>query len=128
MTIGNNTSGSSSFNALEVKVEKRLSFGLNMLASYTNGRLIDSGGDTRLSFLGSEPGNQDNNNLRLERSISPQSVSQHLTIAGGYELPIGAGKPLWGGVKGWQSRVISGWQVNAAQESSGRKSVRILSD
>ena len=90
-TIGS-TSGSSIYHSFQMRVEKRFSHGFTSLLSYTNGKLIDDGGPGRNAFFGSVPNFQNNNNRKLERSISSQEVSQRLSIAATYDLPLGKGK------------------------------------
>ncbi len=55
---------------------------------------------------------QNNNNRRLERSISSQEVPQRLTFASTYELPFGNGKAFLEGLPAVPNWIVSGWQVN----------------
>ncbi len=110
----NSTAGSSTYHSLQVKLEKRYSAGLTLLISYTLAKLIDSGTTARFAFLENAPPYQDNNNLRLERSLSPQDRSQHLALAAGYELPFGRGKGILGSASPLVSRIVGGWQLNLA--------------
>ncbi|MFB3828534.1 MAG: TonB-dependent receptor domain-containing protein [Bryobacteraceae bacterium] len=110
----NETAGNSIYHALQMKVEKRMSAGLSFLVAYTAGKLIT---DVPWAVSGIGPNNgsgtyQDWNNLRLERSLSAQDISQAMAISYNYELPLGKGKPLgtaWRGPAQW---LLGGWQIN----------------
>lgn len=102
------------YNALNVRVEKRLRSGFNVLANYTWSKNIESNGD------GSSAWNQnggttfplDSYNLARERSYAPLDVPHVLIFSAGYELPFGPGKPLLNH-KGPVAVVFGGWQTNA---------------
>jgi hypothetical protein len=107
--------GSSSYNALQAKLEKRLSNGLYLLASYTWDKSITDANTTLLSTPGNNPSGtgivRDEYNLRLSRSIASNWQPMVLTTAFTYELPIGPGKMFWkqGGFVG---RLTGGWHLN----------------
>jgi hypothetical protein len=103
-------SGSSIYHSLQLRAERRMASGLTFLVAYTGGKLIDDGSPGILNFVGPVPGYQDNNNRRLERSISSQEVSRRLIISFVYELPFGPNKPFVS--SGWLGRVVGGWQIN----------------
>ena len=102
------------YNALNVRVEKRLRSGFSILANYTSSKNIESNGD------GSSAWNQnggttfplDSYNLARERSYAPLDVPHVLILSAGYELPFGPGKPLLNR-KGPLAVVFGGWQTNA---------------
>ena len=95
------TIGSSTYHALQLKVEKRFSRGFSLLASYTNAKIIDDVGSP-----------QNNNNRRAERAISTLDRPQRLVISEVWELPIGKGRALGGSVPRIVDLVIGGWQLN----------------
>lgn len=108
------TSGSSTYHALEIRADKRFSHGLNYLVSYTFSKMIDDGAPgARIAWLGNVPNFQNNNDRRSERSINSQQGPQRLSVAGGYELPMGRGKPIASSLPALADRIIGGWQVNA---------------
>jgi hypothetical protein len=106
-----NDAGSSTYHAFEARIEKRFARGLTLLASYTNSKLI-SDTDSLKAFVGNDfsPGNQDNNNRRLERAVAPQDVPQRLVVSYLYELPLGKGRALLN-----QGRLVNallgGWTI-----------------
>jgi hypothetical protein len=107
------TSGSSIYQALEIRADKRLSHGVNFLVSYTFAKMIDDGSPGgRISWIGDSPSFQNNNNRRAERSVNSQISPQRLSIAAGWELPFGRGKALASGVSPLADRFIGGWQIN----------------
>jgi hypothetical protein len=106
----------STYNALQATVKKRFSGGGTMLVSYTNAKLM-SNTDTLTSWLeggttGGVGGIQDWNNLKGERSLSSQDVSQRLVISYVLDLPFGHGKKYFGSAHGLAGGVVSGWGLD----------------
>ncbi len=106
--------GSSSYNALLVRAERRLAKGFSLLAAYTFSKEIDNMVPSVNGFPGesfSGGGLQNYYNLRAERALSSWDTPQTLVISYVYELPLGAGKPFLnhGGVL---DKVVGGWQIN----------------
>ena len=108
--------GQSTFNALEVKLERRFHNGLNLLASYTYAKTLtdaDSSYPVFTGFNSSVFGAQNPYNLRAEKAVSYQDVPHTVVISYLYELPVGPGKAhLSSGVA---SKVLGGWQVGGVQ-------------
>ena len=87
-----------------------------MLVAYTNAKLM-SNTDTLTSWLeggtsGGVGGVQDWNNLKGERSLSSQDVSQRLVISYVLDLPFGHGKKFASGVSGAKDKLVSGWGLD----------------
>jgi len=101
VTVISPTIGSSTYHALQLKVEKRLSRSFTLLASYTNAKIIDDIGNP-----------QNNNNLRAERAISTLDRSQRLVISEVWELPFGKGRRFANSAPALANLVIGGWQLN----------------
>lgn len=99
------------YHSLVLRVQKRFSNGLNLLLSYTGGKLIDDASQV-VTFLGAAGNHQDFYNKRAERSISAQDVSRQLVISYNYELPFGRRKPLLRNVPKVVDAFIGGWQAN----------------
>jgi Carboxypeptidase regulatory-like domain/TonB dependent receptor len=101
------------YNALNVRLEKRYSFGLNFLMNYTWAKNLESNGDGNSSFdqNGGTTLPLDSYNLHKERSYAPLDVPQVFIVSYGYELPFGAGKH-WLNQKGAPGFFFGGWQVN----------------
>src|SRR5215475_1447121 len=95
----NLTAGSSNFNSLNVRVEKRMSKGLQVVENFIWSKLIEQ--DSWLNNTDPVP----------ERRISPFDHPFRFVLAVNYELPIGRGKPLNLSSR-WLDSVVGGWQVN----------------
>ena len=107
---------SSNYNALQATVTRRFQGGGTMLVAYTNAKLM-SNTDTLTSWLeggtsGGVGGVQDWNNLKGERSLSSQDVSQRLVISYVLDLPFGHGKKFASGVSGAKDKLVSGWGLD----------------
>ncbi len=98
--------GDSVYHAFTLKVEKRMSRGLQFQAAYTFGKLID---DVPERFNG-RTSIIDPHNLKLSRSISDNDRSQYFVTNFIYELPFGYGKSwLANGITG---KIFGNWQVS----------------
>ncbi len=103
------------YNALQLRVEKRFSHGLQALVTYTWSKSIDdaSSTDGSVTWLGGiSSGPQDPNNRRLERSLSTFDIPRVLQFSYTYELPIGRGKAIGGNMPKVLDAVVGGWQTN----------------
>ncbi len=96
-----NNIGNSSYNALQTKLEKRLSNGLTFTAAYTFSKLIDDASSVFSNTIFTGPvantGVADANNLRGERSLSNGDIPQVFSAGWVYQIP-----------RVWK---ISGWQI-----------------
>jgi hypothetical protein len=103
----------SSYNAVNFKVEKRYSAGLNFLANYTIQKNIESNGAGPCAYSQSAGSSValDPYNMWRERAVAPIDVAQILIVNYGYELPWGPGK-RWLSGRGAVSKILGGWQVN----------------
>ena len=105
-------SAESAYNGLQTKLEKRMSHGYNLLATYTWSHALDDGNTP----LGSSGDNgQQNYNLvpiKLDMSQSPFDTRQRFTFNGLYQLPFGKGHAYLN-----QNRaadlLVGGWSANA---------------
>jgi len=104
----------SNYQSMQLKVQKRLSAGAQVLASYTVSKLIDNT-NSEINWLEASPVSwNDANayNLRNERSLDAFDVSQRLVIASVLDLPVGRGKKLLGNVSGVANKIIAGWGID----------------
>jgi hypothetical protein len=108
----------SSYNSLQVSVQRRFQGGGTLLVAYTNAKLM-SNTDTLTSWLESDNAGtggvgsvQDWNNLAGERSLSSQDISQRLVISYVLDLPFGHGKAFANNMSGVSNKVVSGWGVD----------------
>ena len=103
------------YNALQLRVEKRFSHGLQALVTYTWSKSIDDASttDSSVSWLGRVArAPEDPNNRRLERSLSTFDIPQVLQFSYVYELPIGRGKAIGGNMPKVLDAIVGGWQTN----------------
>ncbi len=81
------TDVNSNYNAMILRLERRFSGGLALVAGYTFGKSIDTA-----SGLQGTNQPQDNYNLKAERGLSDFDVRQRFVLSGTWELPLGAGR------------------------------------
>lgn len=113
-SIGASGFGSSIYNSMQLKVEKRTAGGGTLLVAYTISKMITTGDiDSLTSWLEStgSAGIQDWNNLRNEQSLSSYDVPQRLVASYVIDLPFGRGKRFLSSTSGVGGQLISGWGV-----------------
>jgi hypothetical protein len=105
----------STYNSLQATVTRRFAGGGTMLVAYTNSKLLTNT-DTLTSWLEGPTGGvgqvQDWNNLKKEKSLSSQDVSQRLVISYVLDLPFGHGRRYAAGFSGPADKVVSGWGID----------------
>ena len=106
------------YHALQTKLEHRFSHGLSLQASYVYSKVI-SNAPSRLAVNLANPGIQDSNNLRAERSLANIDVPQRFVVSYIYELPFGPGKPILGFVGPTLGKIVGGWQLNGVTTFQG---------
>ena len=106
VTADNANWAPSSYNGLNVKLEKRYATGLTIVVAYTYSKLMDvATGPWSGETLGAG-GIQDWNNLRLERSVSSLDQTQRIIFNTVYALPLGKG------LHGAAGKLIAGWEIS----------------
>jgi hypothetical protein len=102
------------YHALQVKVEKRFSNGLQILGTYVFSKSIDNSsvacGCT--TWLGGATSLEDPNRRYLERAVSQFDIPQVLQFSYTYQLPVGKGKRWGNSWNGAVDAVLGGWQTN----------------
>jgi hypothetical protein len=91
--------GSSYYDALLLRAEKRLSHGLSFTANYSYSKLIEE--DSWLNAASPV----------LEKRVSPFDHTNHFVVAATYEIPVGEGKALDLRAK-LANRILGGWTIN----------------
>jgi hypothetical protein len=102
--------GNSIYHSLQIRGEKRLSWGLSFNAAYTWGKSIDSGGSS--GSLGPQSQPQDVRNLAAERSLSTFDIRNRFVVSALYGLPFGQGKMFLSSANRLEDALIGGWQLN----------------
>jgi len=98
--------GNSSYNALQIDVNRRLTKGFQLRANYTFSKNLDHNSALTIAQASNQPQMvMDRNDLRRDWGPSALNVTHQASISAHYELPFGKGK-------GFADRIIGGWQLN----------------
>ncbi|MFN7544676.1 MAG: TonB-dependent receptor domain-containing protein [Acidobacteriota bacterium] len=97
--------GWSSYNALTAKVERRLSSGLFLLASYTWQKSLDLGATDEFSTISTEF-------RKWDKGRSTFDVPHRFVTSFVYDLPFGRGKKFGSNMSKALDFVVGGWQTN----------------
>lgn len=102
--------GNSNYNSLGLKLTRRLSSGLTLLAAYTYAKSIDDVSAIRGQSDTIFP--QDSRCLRCDRGLSAFNVAHRFVISALYQLPVGSGKAFLnrGGIL---NELLGGWQIGS---------------
>ena len=100
---GNTFEGYSSFNALNLHVERRFANGMSLTAAYSWAKDLEVATQDEAELF-------DIKNLRL--NYGPNNMAQHAVFNYIYELPFGRGKALLSDAKGALNQIIGGWQFD----------------
>jgi hypothetical protein len=109
-----NNTGRTNYNAAELKVEKRTSYGLTAMLSYTHSKLMDDASSVFDSSILTGPVANypvaDSLNPSLERDASLGDMPNITVGSAVYAIPLGKGHQYAGsGVLSW---LLGGWNVN----------------
>ena len=80
----------STYHALNVKVEKRYSHGMNFLMNYTWSKFIDNSSDR--STIGRPAGFQHPELFRLDKALAGSDIRHRYMVGAVYEAPVGHGR------------------------------------
>jgi hypothetical protein len=104
----------STYNAFQLRVEKKFTNGLEFLGNYTWSKTMDESsvqGSNTTWLGGTAPTPQDPNNLALEYALSEYDIPQVLTFSYVYQLPFGHGQHWGPGWNKWVNGFLGGWQT-----------------
>jgi hypothetical protein len=106
--------GDSSYNALQVDVNRRFSSGLSLRGVYTWSKTIDDGDSLNATTSGGEPALASNPfNLRADRGLANFDVRNVGVMNASYVLPFGKGKRFLNSASGISNALASGWTANS---------------
>jgi len=110
-----NNSGTTNYNAIEGKVERRFSHGVSLLFAYTHSKLIDDASSVFSSTVLSSPNSSslvaaDTFRPYLERDSSNGDMPNVTSFSGIYDLPVGRGHRF--ASSGVGNAVLGGWTLN----------------
>ncbi len=104
----------SSYNALQLDVNRRFSHGFSVRGIYTFSKTLDDGDSLNQTTAGNAPGLVANPfDVRGDWGLATFDVRNIAVISALYELPFGHGKQFASGLGGWGDRLVSGWSVNS---------------
>jgi hypothetical protein len=109
-TAGGEKAGSSSYDALIVKFDKRYTNGLTLLGSYVFSKMFatsDQATEAQRAPL-------DHYNRQLEKALSVDDQTHLSRFAWSYELPVGRGRRV--GLSGLAHRLLGDWSVSGFLE------------
>jgi hypothetical protein len=106
--------GSSSYNSMQSKIEKRFAKGLSILAAYTWAHGIDDspGGICSNGASARDCGPDDPTRPQLERASSDTDVRHRFTFSNVYDLPIGRHRSFGSDMPKALDAVVGGFQLN----------------
>ncbi|MBL8218781.1 MAG: carboxypeptidase regulatory-like domain-containing protein [Bryobacterales bacterium] len=104
--------GSTSFNAMLVKVTKQFSSGLMLMSSYQWSKCIDNIGETEPSPGGAADGIRNFKDLSIERSLSAHDLPHSFVTAFVYDFPFGRGRKYGAGINRVLDAVVGGWNAS----------------
>ena len=108
--------GVSSYNALLLDFTHRFSNGVALRGVYTWAKALDDGDSLNATAAANAPGLVMNPfNLHSDWGLATFDVRNVAVINASYELPLGRGKSLLNGLRGWRDVMVSGWSVNGVQ-------------
>ena len=106
---GDEPIGNANYNGLQMRLDKRFSQGLSILAGYTYAKAItDTQGAETGAFV---PDLQDNNNRRANRGLTASDTRHRFTMSALYELPFGNKKQYLADANSVVRTIVSGWQL-----------------
>lgn len=105
--------GVSSYNALQVDVNRRFSRGLMLRGVYTFSKVLDDGDSLNATTSGGGPALASNPfNLRSDWGRGTFDVRHVAIVNATYALPRGRGKLLLADKRGFANALASGWTIN----------------
>jgi hypothetical protein len=112
--------GDSSYNALQVDVNRRFSGGLTVRGVYTYAKVLDDGDSLNATTSGGGPALASNPfNLKSDWGRGTFNI-RHVAVANvTYALPIGRGKRFMSDRQGIVNGLIGGWTVNSVVTLQG---------
>ncbi|HXJ38821.1 MAG TPA: TonB-dependent receptor, partial [Bryobacteraceae bacterium] len=112
VTLGYTNLGNSIYHSLQTKVTKRFSRSLLSLAYTFSKGIGNSEAATGYLEQNGVPGFQNNNNIRMDRSLNAQDSPHRVLVAFTTELPAGKGQRWLSGGPAAINSLVSGWEAN----------------
>jgi len=103
--------GNSSYNSMQVKLNKRYANHTSLLLAYTYGRSIDNG-PAPFNLGRNHDAPQNPFNLAAERAVSSNDITHNFTGSWVYELPFGRKQRFLANAGTLENAILGGWQLN----------------
>lgn len=109
--------GQSSYDALEVKLERHFHDGLTLLSSYTWSKTLTDADSIQpfYSTVLGQGGTQNPYDLKAEKAVSTQDVPENFVVSYLYDLPVGHGKRFLSNAPKVVDEALGGWRVGGIQ-------------
>lgn len=107
----------SSYNALQVQLVKRFSYGLQFNVNYSFSKSMDSAScegqfcNDGVYNWGTGAPQLYGGDRKLERSVSIYNIPQVFKFSYNWDLPVGRGKPFLSSAGGFWNQVVGNWKV-----------------
>jgi hypothetical protein len=109
----NTPGGSSSYNAMLVKLTKQFSRGLLLLTSYQWSKAIDDIKETEPSLGGADDAFRNSFNFSMERALSAHDIPHSFATSLVYDLPFGRNRRFGSHMNQAFDLVAGGWQISS---------------
>jgi len=103
--------GNSNYDALVVKLEKQLTKGLTVLASYTYSKTMGDICSDSADGSSTNCGFQDPLNMRAEKSLDNQDQGQRFVTSILYDIPVGRGRRFGSQMPSVVNGFVGGWGI-----------------
>jgi hypothetical protein len=110
-TFYDRSNGNTSYNALQLQLDKRYSSGLSYSVGYTWSKSIDAGGDGWFGAEGGVPVDPYHPNADGSRSVAGTDLTHVLTEDTVFQIPVGKGQ-RWSTGNKVADYVVGNWQLN----------------
>ncbi len=108
--------GVSSYNALEIDFNRKLSSGLQLRGVYTYSKSLDDGTAWNSSVAANAPGFvMFPGNPKWDWGPSTTDVRHLAVLNGTYELPFGKGRKFFATSRAWSEKLAGGWSISAIE-------------
>ena len=106
--------GNNQYDALQLRISKRFSRGLQLTGSYVWGKNFDNGTTHQDSF-----------NPMKDYAVTSYDVHQRVIVSYIYDLPFGRGRRFGSSVPGLENAILGGWQFNGITTLQGGNPLQI---
>ena len=125
VTSYNGANGTSSYHALQTKIEKRFSGGFQARFAYTWAKLINNGAEGGLSGIADA---RPQSVFVPENSLSVDHIPHRVTLNYSFALPFGKGRRFLGNLGGAGNAILGGWHVAGVHRYFAGRPLSIFSN